>query len=411
MKSCFKGSFILAAFIANMASADIYQIYWPEENMADPENNPNDTSWQAVKITNVSSNTVIDGSMTGIYEQDLSLLISGASAINNGGNYQIEHSLTATNNGPTVLDFSGNVLKFRAADAIAINPDGHAGSTYTYDVVYEVNPITGELISSTLVASSSAEAVLADQAGFDVDTEISELNRSGASGTFQSYGSNITNEGVVNIETNGGLITEQLSNPDGTSLLRKEDDGTVHIGQNSIVLADELVSASGNDEIYSSSGVLQLGSDDNHTTIIRGNLEVSTPTQNNHAANKGYVDTQDAATLATARSYADTQDAATLATARSYADTQDAATLSTAKSYANGVAAMAMAASQISMNVDPNAKLGFGFGLGSVGSETAFSLGFAGIDQSSGIRYSLTGSYNEGTKQTGIGAGIFIPLR
>ncbi len=366
MKNWFKVSFVLAAFIANMSSADIYQIYWPEENMADPENNPNDTSWQAVKITNVSSNTVIDGSMTGIYEQDLSLLISGASSASNGGNYQIEHSLTATNNGPTVLDFSGNVLKFRAADAIAINPDGHNGSTYTYDVVYEVNPLTGELISSTLVASSSAEAVLADEAGFDVDTEISELNRSGASGTFQSYGSNITNAGVVNIETNGGLITEQLSNPDGTSLLRKEDDGTVHIGRNSIVLADELVSASGNDEIYSSSGTLQLGNNDTHKTIIKGTLEVPKPTIGAHAANKDYVDS---------------------------------------------VGAMAMAASQISLQADPNSSLSLGVGLGGLGSQSAFAIGVTGQPQGSQLRYSLTASYSDYSGSVGYGAALVWSLR
>ena len=380
-----RNTILLSVLLLNpqILHADIYQIFWPEENLADPENNPNDTSWQAVKITNISSNTVIDGSMSGVYEQDFSNLISAASSANNNGTYELERSLTATNDGPTVLDFSGNTIKFRAEQALAFNPQGHNGETYTYDVVYEVNPSTGEVISSTLVASSNAEATLADEAGFIVDTEISSLDRSGASGTFQSYATNLTNDGndEVNIATKGGLVTEQLSNPDGSSLLRKEEDGTVHIGQNSIVLADELVSSSGNDEIYSSSDVLQLGDDENHTTVVVGNLEVGTPTADNHAVNKAY------------------------------ADTQDAATLQSAKTYANGVAAMAMAASQISMNVDPNAKLAFGIGLGNVGNQHAFSIGFAGADQANGIRYSFTGSYNEGTGQSGIGAGVSIILR
>ena len=375
--------FAILLFTPQNVFADIYQIFWPEENLADPENDPDDTSWQAVKITNISSNTVIDGSMSGVYEQDFSNLISAASSANNNGTYELERSLTATNDGPTVLDFSGNTIKFRAEQALAFNPQGHNGETYTYDVVYEVNPSTGEVISSTLVASSNAEATLADEAGFIVDTEISSLDRSGASGTFQSYATNLTNDGndEVNIATKGGLVTEQLSNPDGSSLLRKEEDGTVHIGQNSIVLADELVSSSGNDEIYSSSDVLQLGDDENHTTVVVGNLEVGTPTADNHAANKAYT------------------------------DTQDAATLQSAKTYANGVAAMAMAASQISMNVDPNVPFGFGIGFGNIGNQSAFSIGFAGADKETGVRYSITGSYNEGTGQSGVGAGLFIPLR
>lgn len=321
--------------------------------------------------------------MSGVYEQDFSNLISAASTANSNGTYELERSLTATNDGPTVLDFSGNTIKFRAEQALAFNPQGHNGETYTYDVVYEVNPSTGEVISSILVASSNAEATLAEEAGFTVDTEISSLDRSGASGTFQSYATNLTNDGndEVNITTNGGLVTEQLSNPDGSSLLRKEDDGTVHIGQNSIVLADELVSSSGNDEIYSSSDVLQLGDDENHTTVVVGNLEVGTPTADNHAANKAYT------------------------------DTQDAATLQSAKTYANGVAAMAMAASQISMNVDPNVPFGFGIGFGNIGNQSAFSIGFAGADKETGVRYSITGSYNKGTGQSGVGAGLFIPLR
>ncbi len=69
-----------------------------------------------------------------------------------------------------------------------------------------------------------------------MDLKLSQVDRSGTASTFQSYATNITNTETANIETSGGLVTEQLSNPDGTSLLRKEDDGTVHIGQNSIVL-------------------------------------------------------------------------------------------------------------------------------------------------------------------------------
>ncbi|MDA7485566.1 YadA C-terminal domain-containing protein [Planktomarina temperata] len=295
-----------------------------------------------------------------------------------------------------MLDFSGTNLTLRAESGIVLNPTGGAGTSYTYDVVYKVDASTGQLLETRLVASNAAEATLADEAGFIVDLEESTLDRSGASTSFQSYASNATNQGSVNIQTKGGLITEQLSNEDGSSLLRKETDGTVHIGANSIVLSDELVSASGNDEVYSSSNVLQLGDNDNHRTVIKGTLEVSSPTQANHVANKSYVDTGDAATLSSAKSYS---------------DTGDAATLSSAKSYSNGIAAMTFAASQINISDDPTSSLNFGIGFGSMGGENAFALGLGGINQNTDMRYSVTASYSDTTKSVGIGVGLSWSLR
>ena len=176
-------------------------------------------------------------------------------------------------------------------------------------------------------------------------------------------------------------MTEQLSNPDGTSLLRKEDDGTVHIGQNSIVLADELVSSSGRDEIYSSSGVLQLGDTDTHQVVIKGDLIVDTPTAANHAANKAYV------------------------------DQQNAATLSSANRYSNAIGAMTMAASQISLTASPDANLSLGVGLGHMQGENAFAIGISGKTSDQKMRYSLTASYNDLTGTPAYGAGISWSLR
>jgi len=51
---------------------------------------------------------------------------------------------------------------------------------------------------------------------------------------------------------------------------------------------------------------------------------------------KSYVDTQDAATLASAKSYSDAGNASTLASANSYADSGDASTLASAKTYVDG---------------------------------------------------------------------------
>ena len=343
------------------ASADIYKIFWPEENQR------GNSGWDSVKIINVSSNTALDGTMSGVYTQDLTPLITAASAAASGGAYQLIHSLDSTGgNLPDVIDFSGTTIKFRASQAIALNPQGGSDPTYHYDMLYEVNVSTGAVIETRLVASDQAAATIADAAGFLVDLEASQLSRSGQSSAFQSYGTNATNEGTVNIQTKGGLVTEQLSNADGSSLLRKEDDGTVHIGQNSIVLSDELVSASGNDEIYSSSGVLQLGNNAAHKTVIKGTLEVPKPTAGAQAANKSYVDS---------------------------------------------MGAMMMAASQVHLNSDQTSKLNIGLGLGSMDGENAFAIGLGGLHQDTGVHYSFTATYSDFTEQAAFGAGVNWSLR
>jgi len=288
-----KSILLLAFIIPALAHADIYKLYWTEENLADPENNPDDTSWQSFKLINVSSHTVIDGTMSGYYSHTYADLISAASAANGGGSYDMERSLSNTGRGPTIIDFTGSSLTFRTEQGVAINPNGQAGDAYVYDEVITLNVETGEVTSRTLIASTQASGEMAEELGYTVDYEISDVDRSGSGTEFQSYAVNITNENGatdVNVGTDGGFVAEKISNPDGTSLIRKEDDGTVHIGQNSIVLADELVSNSGYDQIYSSSGVLELGNTSSHRTVITGTLEIQDPTAPGHAATKRYAD-------------------------------------------------------------------------------------------------------------------------
>ena len=57
---------LLTAIIPHVCSADIYKVLWPEEAQK------GNTGWNAVKIVNMTSNTVFDGSMSGVYTQDLS---------------------------------------------------------------------------------------------------------------------------------------------------------------------------------------------------------------------------------------------------------------------------------------------------------------------------------------------------
>jgi len=324
-----------------------------------------------------------------------------------GDNFTANVDGTALNADKRLIqDFKGTSLFIRENGAIWSHDNGPDGLPSTeddgdnlyFDRILELDVTTGKVVSEKLIATSQEGYTRAIEAGYEVSLAETGDTSGSTLINFKSYSENISNatETENTVATKGNFSTNQITSADGASLFRQEDDGTVHIGENSIVLADELVSASGNDEIYSSSGVLQLGNETNHRTVVVGTLEVATPTQANHAANKSYVDTQDALTLTSANTYA---------------DAADAQTLKSAQTYANGAAAMAMAASQISLNVDPNSSLGFGMGFGNIEGSSAFSLGLVGSDQKSGVRYSVTGSYNPSTKQTGVGAGVFISLR
>ena len=243
-------------------------------------------------------------------------------------------------------------------------------------------PSGGWSAGTSFVDPKSGLLVMKDGGGallvYDrAENQITTLPASAVNG-FQALFPAVESGGTDSLISSVDDGTLQLG--DG-SILRSEVDGTVHVGANSIVLADELVSASGNDEVYSSSGVLQLGNNDNHRTVIKGTLEVSNPTQANHAANKSYV------------------------------DTGDAATLSSSKSYSNGIAAMTLAASQINLSGDPTSSLNFGIGFGSMGGENAFALGLGGVNQNTNMRYSATASYSDTTKRVAIGAGLSWSLR
>ena len=168
-----------------------------------------------------------------------------------------------------------------------------------------------------------------------------------------------------NIEAGGTdaliSLTEDNKVVVGDNLVRLETDGTVHVGKNSIVLADELVSASGNDEVYSSSGVLQLGNNASHRTIIKGSIEVPKPTKGIHAANKSYVDS---------------------------------------------MGAMLMAASNLNYSIDPSSGLSLGIGLGYMDGENALAVGVGGSNQNSNMNYTSSISYSDYTNQVSIGAGV-----
>ena len=73
-----------------------------------------------------------------------------------------------------------------------------------------------------------------------------------------------------------------------------------------------------------------------NTLVLRdnnGRSQIVAPTIDAEIANKGYADTQDAATLAAANAHSDAADTATLNSAKAYADAGDVTTLNSSKAY------------------------------------------------------------------------------
>lgn len=99
------------------------------------------------------------------------------------------------------------------------------------------------------------------------------------------YGDFSTQEVTIN----GSLTVNTLKDSSGNNLLRKVGN-VVHIGANSVTLEDASTSTSGKDEIASSINELQIGTSTSHNTTVLGTLSVQTPTSNNHATTKAYVD-------------------------------------------------------------------------------------------------------------------------
>jgi translation elongation factor P/translation initiation factor 5A len=92
------------------------------------------------------------------------------------------------------------------------------------------------------------------------------------------------------VTINGNLTVNTLKDSSGNNMVRKVGD-VVHIGKNSFTIEDASTSSSGKDEIASSINALQIGTSTSHNTTVLGTLSVQTPTTDNHATTKAYVDT------------------------------------------------------------------------------------------------------------------------
>jgi hypothetical protein len=104
-------------------------------------------------------------------------------------------------------------------------------------------------------------------------------------GTLTSTG-NISTSGTLTAA--GNVIAPAFYHTDGTKMLSIQNS-SIHLGASSMIFTDSSVSGNA-DIMHSSSGKIQLGNSTTDSTTVVGSLNVETPTQDSHAANKSYVD-------------------------------------------------------------------------------------------------------------------------
>ena len=152
-------------------------------------------------------------------------------------------------------------------------------------------------------------------------------------------------DGVVTIKAGVSEADGKISNAAGDDIVLKKVATT---GKAADILMDAVTYPSdwkwphkGNNVIDNESTVQdELGA---FALMVEDHINENKENFTAISASISAINSDIAATLASAKSYADTQVAATLASAKSYADTQDAATLASAKEYADSTADAAAA--------------------------------------------------------------------
>jgi hypothetical protein len=369
---------ITLAFTWSIASADSYQLYLPGQSSF--QNGELPTNLQKLWIVNTDSNVVKQVDMTRYFQ----------TSFPNNESALYSNQVDFQGSTRVAQDFVGNVITLRDNSLVQISSltadesDPLFGQAFYYDRVVKINVDTGVLEEDYVVARSAEalqvaldmgyEAVLADGAG-EIVPGFQEYS-------LKTFSKNATTSTGAQA-TDGGFFAEQITSSNGASLFRQEADGTVHIGENSIVLADESISASGFDTIYSSSGRLQLGNNSSHTTVVEGALEIQEPTAPNHAATKNYVDTN-----TVSREYLE-----------NYVDTH-----TVSRKYLDTSIAMAMAMSALPRATDD--KKVVAVGIGQHGSQAAIAVGVSAIvgERNTQVNLNITGA-NSGKVSVAAGVG------
>jgi hypothetical protein len=147
---------------------------------------------------------------------------------------------------------------------------------------------TGTLTSTGNISTGgtlTATGIMYSQGGIVNTGTLTSTGNMSTSGTFTSTG-NISTSGTLTAA--GNVIAPAFYHTDGTKMLSMQN-GSLHLGPSSMIFTDSSVSGNA-DIMHSSSGKIQLGKNATDSTTVVGSLNVETPTQDSHAANKAYVD-------------------------------------------------------------------------------------------------------------------------
>lgn len=348
--------------------ADSYSVYIPNGN----------SSNNLVKVVNLTANTVVSFDGSEYLESQSSTYYdfgdnSYSTVFPNGNNSQYQQIVDIKGNQLTIRENTAIEVGDKGADGIADTEDDTAGMYFDRELTIDMS--TGEILSERLIANSEEAKTYADNANVEAELmEIEDIQAHDAL-TASTYSENITNDEDSNavVITQGSFSTAKITDENGTSLFRQETDGTVHIGENSIVLADETISNSGYDQIYSSSNVLELGNSSAHTTVITGQLSMNGPVNMNSNRITG------------------------LANPSSSSDAVN-------RRYSDASAAEVTAIASIPRITESG--LIIGLGVGSKNGESAIALGGSGYNPNIGISFTFAGAYSSTSDSPTFGGGV-----
>ena len=373
-------STVVLLLVSSLAIADSYMIYMP----TDAEFSQGDPGTELF-ITNMDSKTVTTTDLDPFITRTRTNSYSGTF-----GSESAELNLTLLPQNRFYQDIKGSVLTIRENSVLVVTKSD--GNLRYYGRIIGLNITTGAIDSEVLIASNQADYDFAIANGHEAILEDANTDdMSGRDGvTLKTYSQNITNSGDdAAVATQGNFSTNLITAADGSSLMRQEDDGTIHLGDNSVVIAPSTDGGTTPDMIYSSAAdgsTLQIGNISGHHTIIKGTAEITgsmdmnsnritdlgTPINSSDAATKGYVDSL--------------------------------VGNSVSQQYVDGIAALSSA-----ISIMPKASAGktmLTAGTGYLNGESALALGLSSRPVNSPVSFNFAASHNSTVSKTVFAAGV-----